>query len=394
MRKLGLWGLSLVVVVAVAGSFLAIPGRKVSAQTITLDRSLVALLPADATTLFGVNVERLKQTAAYQYIEETGRKQDSSRQTHLDDFAAITGFDPRRDVQELLVASWVPPSSVTAAGAAPSAAGSGTADNQFVAVAHGQFNTSGIQTALQQKGAATETYRGFQLFGPPPQQAETAKAAPRRLPRRNPNGRPIQPDDNQPAVRPLPQARRQGVFTFLDTNTALAGTRTAVLAAIDRKLGGGPNLLNNAALLSRAQTISASSQIWAVSQNPGDVVAHAIPQGAAGQNSNFARIFAGMQNTTFAVDLMNGLDLRAAGICKTADDAKTLADAARGLMALGRLSVSQQQPELMALFDALDVTQSNTELDIAMRLDASTLQKLLERTHAPKTSVVAFRPGK
>jgi hypothetical protein len=377
-------------VAGVAGFFLSLPVQKVSAQTITLDRSMLALLPAEATSLFGVNVERLKQTTTYQYIEDTSRKMNPSGQSHLDDIANLTGFDPRRDVQELLVASWAAPAAATAT---PPAPGIPNVEPQFVAVARGQFNITGIQAALRLKGARSETYRGFELLAPEHAPA-SAQAAPRRVPRRNRNGGQDQPENGPRSERALTPPRPQGVFTFLDTTTVLAGTRPAVMAAIDRKLAGGPSLINNTALLARAQAVGASSQIWAASQNPGDMVARAMPQGAAGQNSNFLRIFAGMQNTSLSVDLMNGLDLRAAGICKTPDDAKTLADAARGLVAIGRLSVSQQQPEMLALFDGLDVTQSNAELDISVKLDSATFQKILQKRTAPKGQVVGFTPGR
>lgn len=339
MRKTFVWASSGVLALLVLGVYLTRTARHASAQSITLDRNLVALLPANATTLVGVDVDRLKGTALYRHIEAESQKGPGNSQ--FDNFTATTGFDPRRDVRELLVASWVDAAAKN--------------QSQFVAVARGEFNVTAIGNEIKKEGKATsQTYRGFEVFLPDGNRKQV------------PKNESSTPHD-------------QGAFAFLDTKTAIAGSRPAVLAAIDRKAGGGPSLLDNTSLLSRAQTISASSQVWAVSQSPGDVVAHAMPKSGSVETSNFARIFASMQNSTFAVDLMNGVDLRANGICKTSEDAKTLGDAARGFVAIGRLAASQKEPELMGLLDGIKVEEQSTELNISVRVDPATLDKLLEK---------------
>ena len=337
MRKSILWGAVLATGLVSAGLYLRHSGRPASAQVMELDGSLVGLLPANATTLLGVNVERLKGTPMYRYIEQDG-------QSHIDEFSAMTGFDPRRDVDRLLLASW-----------AEGIAGSEQA--QFVAVARGHFQAANLSLLLKEKKGTVENYRGFEIFGPE-QGAERA------------------------ADTTTNRRHEQGAFTVLDEKTALAGSRTAVKAAIDRKLGGGPSLLANTALLGRAQTINASNQVWAVSLKPGDVVAQALPKEGPAESSNFARIFSSMQNSTFAVDFMNGLELHAGGVCQNAQDAKALADAARGVVAIGRLSASQKEPELMTVFDAIQIEERGAELGVTVRIDLANLEKLLEKNRA------------
>jgi len=324
MRKSVLFAVLALAAVLAAGLVLLRSERSASAQGLTLDRSQLALLPPDATSLLGVDIEGLKGTPLYRHIEEESRKNGRS---HFDDFARETGFDPRRDVESLLAASW-----------------GGVGDGQFLAVARGRFNVSALSGQIRTHQAIAETYRGFEVFGPEKQQ----------------------------------DGRQQGRFVFLDDRTALIGARPALLAAIDRKLGGGPSLLNNTDLLSRAHTISGSHQVWAVSDNPGLLVPKALPRDSS-EASSFARIFSSMQNSTFALDLRNGLDVRAASICKTPQDAKTLADAARGVVAFGRLAVSQKEPEMMTLFDGVQVEERNTALDITIRVDTQSFEKLLQR---------------
>ena len=310
---------SIPTVLLLAGVALVRWERPASAQGVTLDRSLLALLPANATSLVGVDVERLKRTPAWRYWEEQSLR---SNDTKFDEFTRETGFDPRRDVQELLVAS--------------------TGEKQYVAVARGTFNVANLTRAMKAKNATVENYRGLEVLGG--------------------EGK----DQN-------------GRFCFLDDKTVLAGTRPELLGAIDRKLGGGPSLTSNTSLLSRAQAISGTHQVWAVSSNPGQLVNRNLPRSGNAQASNFARIFSTMSDTSLALDLSGGLELRAQGLCQSGQDAKTLADAVRGLVALGRLSASEKEPEMMNVLDGIQVEERNNELAIKVKLDQTGFEKLLEK---------------
>src|SRR5579872_725569 len=64
-----------------------------------VDPALAALMPPDATMLVGVRMDAIRNTPLY-------RKMLAQKQLpQLDDFARETGFDPRRDVREMLVGS-------------------------------------------------------------------------------------------------------------------------------------------------------------------------------------------------------------------------------------------------------------------------------------------------
>jgi len=158
-----------------------------------------------------------------------------------------------------------------------------------------------------------------------------------------------------------------------------------VRGAIDRKLSGGASLLTNAELLSRAETVRASNQIWMVSQNPGEVVARNLPKDGPGLHSQFASILQSMQSSTVGLDLMNGLALRAGGLFRTAGDAKTLADAVRGLVAIGRLSVPQNEPDLVNLLDGIRVEERGAEVELSVEVSQEVLDKFLEKNRSRGT---------
>jgi len=65
----------------------------------SIDSTLAALVPSDATMLAGVHMDAIRSTPLYlKFVAGQPLPQ-------LDDFARETGFDPRRDVRELLIAS-------------------------------------------------------------------------------------------------------------------------------------------------------------------------------------------------------------------------------------------------------------------------------------------------
>ena len=65
----------------------------------SIDSTLATLVPGDATMIAGVHMDAVRATPMYRKLV-AGRSLPQ-----LDDFARETGFDPRRDVRELVVAS-------------------------------------------------------------------------------------------------------------------------------------------------------------------------------------------------------------------------------------------------------------------------------------------------
>lgn len=97
----------------------------------TIDSTLASLVPPDATMLAGLRMADIRATPLYQKM--LARK----HLDRLDEFARQTGFDPRRDVRELLVAS--------------------NGKDSLVA-ALGTFNVRAFE------GMTRSTYKGFTLY--------------------------------------------------------------------------------------------------------------------------------------------------------------------------------------------------------------------------------------
>jgi len=265
-----------------------------------VDRTLAALVPPDATMLSGIRMEAVRSTPLY-------RKMIASKALpQLDDFARQTGFDPRRDVRELLIAS-------------------NGAD--VLVAARGTFNLRSVE------GATQSAYKGYTLY-----------------------------------------ARENGAVGLIDDTTAVAGPLTAVHAALDRYKAGdrsGP-----AELLARARQIPNENQIWSVSNGFESLITRNIPQ--EGNAANVGRILRSLENTTFAADLRTGVNGFINGTCRTDQDAKNLGDAARGLVGLGRLSVPENQPEMLRLWDGIKVDQQQRTVKITLAIPQDLVDKLVD----------------
>src|SRR5947208_5022303 len=104
------------------------------------DPMLLNLLMPGAKIVAGINVDQAKRTQFGQYVLDQMQTADA----HMQELVALTGFDPRRDVRELLVAT----DGTISADGTPSKTG--------LALARGTFDVARIIGAATQHGAVTE----------------------------------------------------------------------------------------------------------------------------------------------------------------------------------------------------------------------------------------------
>ena len=265
-----------------------------------IDATLVALVPPDSTMLSGVRMEAVRATPLYRKMlaQEALPK--------LDDFARQTGFDPRRDVRELLIAS------------------NGT---DVLMAARGAFNLRAIE------GSTKSSYKGYTVY-----------------------------------------ASESRAVGLIDSSTAVAGPLPAVRAALDRYKAG--DRARPTELLARARQIPPENQVWSVSNGFENLLTMAIPQ--QGNAANVGRILGSLENTTAAADFRTGVNGYINGLCRSDQDAKNLGDAARGLVGLGRLSVPENQPELLKLWDGIKVDQEQRTVKITVAIPQDLVDKLID----------------
>ncbi|HVO96959.1 MAG TPA: hypothetical protein VMT15_02790 [Bryobacteraceae bacterium] len=177
--------------------------------------ALLNLVMPDATVLSGVNVDQSIGSPFGQYILSQMQFNDTEFQQLL----ALTGFDPRKDLHEILAATPSTSTSTTHTG---------------LILGRGIFNPAMVLSTATNQGAILSVYKGFTLIGPPPSSSP-----------------------NQPPVALA--------LTFLDGSTAAMGDAVSVKGVIDRKLAGaaftGP-------LAASALQVSANNSAWFATTTP------------------------------------------------------------------------------------------------------------------------------
>ena len=147
--------------------------------------------------------------------------------------------------------------------------------------------------------------------------------------------------------------------------TAVAGPVDAVRSA----LSGGRMAATLEPLLSG---VDAVAQVWAVSTS--DFAQLRAPERSNLQN--LEKIAGSLRSVTAWADLRTGIRLRIAGNCAEEDDARRLHSAIRALIGMGRLAARDNQPDLLKVFDALDVRQEGRLVRASVHLTADQFTRL------------------
>lgn len=274
-----------------------------------IDNVLVKMVPPGTTSIVGARMDVLKATVFYQKMLA------AQKLPQLDKFAAESGFDPRRDVKEILFAE-TPQGSVL--------------------LARGSFRIN--EPIL--KGAKKIRHREYTIVG-----QETSG------------------------------------FCILDSTLAVAGEIPAIEAALDEWKAGA----HKAALplIAKVKTAADSTQLWAVSSGAAAFLADNLPIVAGG--IDFSKIFRGLEDTWIVADFSAGLRADVHGIAAKEQDAVNLRDAVKGLVGFGRLSVPDNQPELLKLWDGIVVDQQGRAITVHADIPQDLIDRLVRMLSASRT---------
>jgi len=274
------------------------------------DPGLLALVMPDAKVLAGVNVDQAKATPFGVYVLGQIAPQDQG----LQQLAALLGFDPRRDVRELLVAATT------------------TAGSTGLAAARGTFDPVKIAAAALLAGAKSENYNGINILEDPKQA----------------NG-----------------------VAFLDSTLVVAGDVANVKAAIDRQKT--PSVLP-VALSSQVNLWSQTADAWVVVTGPPSLLkltpgAPQVP-GLTGQGA-----FSSVQQIAGGVKFGTTVALNAQAQTDTPQNATAMAGALQFLANLAQMQTTQNA-QAGALLKALTVSADGVNVNIGLSLPADQFEQL------------------
>lgn len=281
-----------------------------------VDQNLLNLVMPDAKVVAGVNVLSAKNSPFGQSV----LSQFSSNQ----DFTMFTtqvGFDPTQDLIEVLTAS-----------------NADTTNHGGLAMATGTFNVSSITTAAVTHGTITETYNGVNLLEDP---------------------------------------QKAGAVAFLTSSLVIAGDIANVKAAIDRHSGA---TALPASLVSQIKSLSASEDAWFVSIIPVASLlgpnSGVVAPGLGANTNTQLNIAKQIQSANGGVKFGASVSFKGTATTDTAQNATNLAGMLQLVANMLQLQASQN-PQAAAIGKALTVTNSGTNVNVAITLPQDQFQKLM-----------------
>ncbi|HLH43171.1 MAG TPA: hypothetical protein VKV74_09310 [Bryobacteraceae bacterium] len=286
-----------------------------------VDPALLNLAMPNPQALTGVLVGQVQSSAFGQYV--LSKIQVDSNLARI---MAATGFDPRKDLHELVAAA--------------------ASKNTGLVIGRGVFQPSRIAAAAVMAGAVSSTYRGLEVL--------TASAQ-----------------------HPLPNGTlaQNSSFAFLDSTLVVLGDTMSVEAAIDRYIAGaklsGP-------LAQQAMQVSAGNDIWFVaSQLPAAFFPGKAPNQGFG---NLANAFQSIQQTSGGVKFSsNGAVVSLALVADSPQNAQSLVDIGKFLVSLVDSNRGQNPGAAKAasIADTAVFSASGSVATVNLTLSEQQLEQLL-----------------
>jgi hypothetical protein len=131
------------------------------------------------------------------------------------------------------------------------------------------------------------------------------------------------------------------------------------------------------ALKVKMRSIPPQNQMWAVGLGSSLPVPDIIPE--QGNLANLRNLFQGLESWAVAADLRSGLKMTADAVYKTEQDARQIHDALRGLVGLARLSTPSDAPELLRLYDGIQISMEKNTVRVTADIAAGLVDQSVER---------------
>ena len=285
------------------------------------DQALLQMVSPDSQVIAGLQVNQAKNSLFGQYVLSHLSVNDNK----LQEFTSETGFDPRQDVSEMVIASNGNPNS---------------ADKHWLVAADGNFNVAKISAAFQANGGVPGTYNGVNLI------THTA------------------PSNSQ----------LTNAIAFLNTTTALAGDVASVKQAIDRKQS---NASADSNILAKAQQASANNDFWFATLVPLSNFSAAMPGALNGGAQG--NLFAAINQASGGIRFGDTVTISAEAVARSEKDAQALVDVVKffaGLVQMNRQG-NPQAGQVASLLDSLQATASGNTTTISLAIPEQQLEQLL-----------------
>ncbi|MGH9632410.1 MAG: hypothetical protein ACRD7E_29240 [Bryobacteraceae bacterium] len=298
-----------------------------ASSVLAADPALLNLIMPDSRAAGGVYVDRTLNSPLGQFLLSQMQREDEDFRK----FVAATGFDPRRDLREILVASTGAPKK-----------GNG------LIVARGVFNGPQIAAFAKSEGASVTNHMGVDILT---------------------GGR---------------GKHESGGVAFLDGSIAIAGDIDLVKAAIERRNNPAPL---NSKMAAKVSEVSGMYDAWFVSQVP---VSEVAPEGTSNRQVDDAMksgALRSIEETSGGLRFGTTIEIAGEAVTTTEKDATALADVIRFLA--GMVQLNRQNPEmgkLAGLLESLELSTEANRMKVSLSVPQADLEEIL-RSHKARAQM-------
>lgn len=286
------------------------------------DPTLLRLVMPDARVIAGLQVAQTKSSQFGQYVLSHMQVEDSG----FKKFIAQTGFDPRRDVAEIVMASnW----------------DQSTPQSRWLVAARGSFDLPQITAAAKANGGTITDFQGIGILT----YAEQAK----------------------------PES--ESGIAFFDASSAVMGDLASVKAAIERKQNG---TAPTGDLFSKVKDLSAKNDFWFVTTVPISEFAGVIP------NPNLSGAMKGdllsaIHEASGGIRFGDTVTISGMAVTRSDKDAQALVDVFRFLAGLIQLNSQNNQVagQVSTLLDTMDLKTSGNVMSMSVAIPEQQLEQLI-----------------
>ncbi len=291
-----------------------------------VDPGLLRLVMPDAKVIAGLQVRETKNSLFGQYVLAHMQVEDAA----FKKFIADTGFDPRRDVTEIVMASnWE----------------QATPESRWLVAARGTFNVPQIKDAAKANGGAIADYQGVGILTY--SQASTPEV--------------------------------QSGIAFFDSSNAVMGDLASVKAAIQRRQS---DAAPSGDLLGKVRDLSAKNDFWFVTTVPISEFAGAMP------NPNLSGamkgdLLSGIHEASGGIRFGDTVTISGEAVTRSNKDAQALMDVFRFLASLIQLNSKDNKVagQVSTLLDTMDLKTSGNVMTMSLAIPEQQLEQLLNTLH-------------
>jgi len=285
------------------------------------DPALLKLVMPDAKVIAGIQVDQTRNSLFGQYVLSHMQVEDAGFKT----FVAQTGFDPRRDVSEIIIASSWDPNS---------------AGNRWLVMARGAFDLDKIARAAQSTGTTTNSFQGVNI---------------------------LIHSGSTPDV--------DNAIAFFDATCAVMGDLASVKAAIERqKSASAPS--NQ--LLAKVKELSSKNDFWFATLVPVSEFASAMPDPNL-SNAMQGNLLAAINEASGGIRFGDPVTISAQAITRSEKDAQALVDVVKFVAGMVQLN-RQNNPaagQVATLLDTLDCKTAGNVTTLSLAIPEQQLEQMV-----------------